>query len=1032
MSLAAEPLSSGQEPIPGYVLRERIGAGGFGEVWSVEAPGGLEKAIKLVFGTMDSDRAQRELRSLERLRRVHHPFLLTLERFEVIGNRLMIVTERADEGLDQIVSRYHKQGIPGIPREELIGYLGEAADALDYMREKYGLQHLDIKPANLLVLSGHVKVADFGLVKDLRDNDHSMVGGLTPTYAAPEVFDGKPSVHSDQYSLAIVYQELLTGQRPFSGRTIAQLATQHVHSPPDLSSLPSAERPIIARALEKRPDRRFSSCAELMRRLRDCNAKPIEVPSDYSPCEPAEDTMLGGPAGKAAAVKDLAGPIQTTGTEQGIGTALVIGLGGVGADVLAKAKSHCFTRQAPNLRCLLIDTDPERLEQACTATRGSERLLADQTLHLPIKTPHEYREAGARLGAISRRWIYNVPRSGRTEGLRPIGRLALVDHSAKVTNRIKSEIQALPRDASGIVYVVGSLAGGTASGMVWDIVHVVRSLLDEANRADIKVRPLIATAWQDCDRCGSLQFASSLAAMQEATYYANAENSYPGDIHCGFAPVPAGRSPLKDMYLIAPRDDQRAADLLADYLIVNLSPVGKALEASRTAKEDSTIQFNVRSAGSVTITYEGIPGFDRMMHDAIYRSIRQIVGKTRANESLVNSTIDALLKLTQTHPTLWAERWLAARGLSRGPAIMKELSQFLLASLPGEHTEQTDWSGSMLMQACDHVMSQLVGGVTMFTVDPSVVSGQIMSGIQKRLINSQIDFVNALEVLRGIEGHLKRIASEQQQEEAKLANDIREISGTLRMHSALNIMQVVQVDSPMMKWVFANVRLAIAAELAECAERTASLIHEATIEFTEQARRMAAILTICRPETDTGLGISLISQNTVAGQEKCDGTSTEALYQASVLVLESVRRFVVKEALAEDPQESLAELERLAQDAFSVAGLERPNESSYQKLEEQLQVSLKQCRPPLLDCGGEQRRLLFVGDADQQKYLEPLIEKVAQGPVTTVIVAGTSPVFVHEAQNIVVESAMARLVTALGPEEHLINRLVTRAGSVPS
>ena len=70
--------------------------------------------------------------------------------------------------------------------------MSDAADALDYMRQTFSLQHLDIKPENLLILSGRVKVADFGLVKDIQDVTVSLVGGLTPIYAAPEVFAGPP------------------------------------------------------------------------------------------------------------------------------------------------------------------------------------------------------------------------------------------------------------------------------------------------------------------------------------------------------------------------------------------------------------------------------------------------------------------------------------------------------------------------------------------------------------------------------------------------------------------------------------------------------------------------------------------------------------------------------------------------------------------------------------------------------------------------------------------------------------------------
>ena len=78
-----------------------------------------------------------------------------------------------------------------------------------------------------------------------------MTGGITPMYAPPETFEGWVSRQSDQYSLAIVYMEMLTGRRPFNGTTTRQLVLQHLTASPDLSALSSPDRDAVARALSQ-------------------------------------------------------------------------------------------------------------------------------------------------------------------------------------------------------------------------------------------------------------------------------------------------------------------------------------------------------------------------------------------------------------------------------------------------------------------------------------------------------------------------------------------------------------------------------------------------------------------------------------------------------------------------------------------------------------------------------------------------------------------------------------------------------------
>ena len=204
-----------REPIAGYLTTELLGRGGYGEVWKAVAPGGLAKAVKIVYGDdPEARRVNGELKALSRIKDVRHPLLLSIERIEVAAGNLVIVTELADCSLRQHFQRCREADSVGVEQAELLGLLGDAADALDFLYRQFSLQHLDVKPENILLIGGRAKVGDFGLVKHLYERSASMVGGMTPAYSPPEMFEGKPSRHSDQYSLAVVYVQMLTGLLP--------------------------------------------------------------------------------------------------------------------------------------------------------------------------------------------------------------------------------------------------------------------------------------------------------------------------------------------------------------------------------------------------------------------------------------------------------------------------------------------------------------------------------------------------------------------------------------------------------------------------------------------------------------------------------------------------------------------------------------------------------------------------------------------------------------------------------------------------
>jgi serine/threonine protein kinase len=499
-------VASQSELIPGYRLIERLRQGGLGEVWKAEAPDGLLKAIKIINGSLsstgDAAHLHQELKDLHRVKTVRHPYILALDSVEIVEGRLVIVSEWADRTLLDRFRECRAQGLPGIPRQELLRYMEEAAEALDLMNGEFNLQHLDIKPQNLFLVYNHVKVGDFGLVKDLEGMFAKITSGVTTVYAAPETFDGTVSRFCDQYNLAMAYQELLTGRLPYDGTTVRQLMLQHLTGIPRLEPLPGADQPVVGRALSKKPEERYPSCLDFVHALQQAdqqsnetapkdlvaghsavNPTPVQVPDtttlmvqgaaqlpgegegegEDGPATPGLDkvpNLTPDPADTSKPTEERPAYVnyepppppperpETTG-EGVLLPALVIGLGGLGRGVLQKFRKSLRKRDPnqtwPHIRLLSVDTDPGGFE---TSTNTPDALLTPgEFLVTPFQRPSHYlkrqREREQLEAWLPLAKLTSVPR-GQTSagGWRALGRLAFVSCAATVAKRLRDELEA--------------------------------------------------------------------------------------------------------------------------------------------------------------------------------------------------------------------------------------------------------------------------------------------------------------------------------------------------------------------------------------------------------------------------------------------------------------------------------------------------------------------------------------------------------------------------------------------------------------
>ncbi|MBD3670767.1 MAG: protein kinase [Gammaproteobacteria bacterium] len=267
-----------------YQVDSMLGQGAMGTVYLANDPKiGRQVAIKTIalnaeFEPGEIEEAKvRFYREAEAAGRLNHPNIVTV--YDV-GEEEDLAYIAMDYLQGVNLSVYTKQEHL-LPVESVLSIGSQVADALDYAHQ-HNVIHRDIKPGNIIFdpKTGKVSVTDFGIAS-MTDSSKTRTGTVlgTPSYMSPEQIAGKKvDGRSDEFSLAVTLYQMLCGQLPFEGDSLAALMfkiTNEKHSSIRRirSDLPPCISTILNRALQKEPGKRYETAAELARELRKCRDK---------------------------------------------------------------------------------------------------------------------------------------------------------------------------------------------------------------------------------------------------------------------------------------------------------------------------------------------------------------------------------------------------------------------------------------------------------------------------------------------------------------------------------------------------------------------------------------------------------------------------------------------------------------------------------------------------------------------------------------------------------------------------------------
>jgi hypothetical protein len=388
----------------GYTIESLLGSGGMGAVYlATHERLGRKVALKVITPDRaeDQDFRARFLRESELAASLDHPHVIPIyDAGEVDGVLYLAMRYVRGPSLQALIK---ERG--SVPPAETLRIAEQVAGALD-AAHRTGLVHRDVKPANILLAEPeeHAYLCDFGIAKRASSKGTTQTGLFLGTvdYCAPEQILGRElDGRADVYSLGCVLFHCLAGRPPFSGENEFAVLQAHLHNPPPAlsdvrSDLPGSLDGVIATAMAKQPDGRYSTAGALAAAFRQAGAGVAES-TDAGATRAAPTTPMAKPEQARAVTRGR----RLSGRRSWLVAAviLVVLAGGAAGGVLATRGSHGGPSSGGPTTARLR-TFVDRVENVLTQSAAGRQEIA-AALPAGLNCSISTREAGQRIASVA-------------------------------------------------------------------------------------------------------------------------------------------------------------------------------------------------------------------------------------------------------------------------------------------------------------------------------------------------------------------------------------------------------------------------------------------------------------------------------------------------------------------------------------------------------------------------------------------------------------------------------------------------------